>query len=323
MQAMMQATVTSVVPVASGILQLGLVPDAGGAAVEVAPGAHIDLHLPNGLIRQYSLLGSSTPQRFDVAVNLDPNSRGGSAAVHKILKAGDRLAISAPRNHFPLCETAAHSVLVAGGIGVTPIHAMVHRLAELGQGWTLYHCARNPERTPYMAELRNLAARSGGTLVHIHDGIAGVRPLDLAAVVEGAPEGAHFYCCGPSPLMAAFADATAGLPAARVHVEYFAAPAPASEASGDTASAFELVLARSGKVLQIPADRSILEALEAEGIAPLCSCREGICGTCETAILSGEPDHRDLVLSPDERAANATMMICVSRARSASLTLDL
>lgn len=321
MQPMMQATVTSVVPVASGILQLSLTPDAGGPAGDAAPGAHIDLHLPNGLIRQYSLLGSSTAERFDVAVNLDPASRGGSAAVHQILKAGDRLVISAPRNHFPLCETAPHSVLVAGGIGVTPIHAMAHRLAELGRGWTLYHCARSPERTPYMAELRDLAARSGGTVVHIHDGIAGVRPLDLAAVVAGAPEGAHFYCCGPAPLMAAFGEATASLSADRVHVEYFAAPAAPAETPA--AESFELVLARSGKVLQIPAERSILEMLEAEGIAPLCSCREGICGTCETAILAGEPDHRDLVLSPEERAANATMMICVSRARSASLTLDI
>lgn len=321
MQAMMQATVTSVVPVASGIVQLSLTPDASAPAADAAPGAHIDLHLPNGLIRQYSLLGGSTPEQFNVAVNLDPNSRGGSAAVHQLLKAGDRLTISAPRNHFPLCETAAHSVLVAGGIGVTPIHAMVHRLAELGRGWTLYHCARSPDRTPYMAELRELATRSGGTLVHIHDGIAGVRPLDLAAVVAATPQGAHFYCCGPAPLMAAFADATATLPAEHVHVEYFAAPAVGTAA--DAAEAFELVLARSGKVLQIPAERSILEVLEDEGLAPLCSCREGICGTCETAILKGEPDHRDLVLTPDERAANATMMICVSRARSASLTLDI
>ncbi len=314
----MQAIVQAVTPVASGIVQLSLKPDATLTAEDFGPGAHIDLHLPNGLIRQYSLLAPASSGLLEVAVNLDPKSRGGSAYVHQGLKPGDQIGISLPRNHFPLTETAPHSVLIAGGIGITPIYAMAHRLAEIGAGWTLYHCARTPDRTPYMAELRALAAKSGATFVHIHDGVAGVQPLDLAAVVAGAPAGAHFYCCGPEPLMAGFATATSRLPPERVHVEYFSNSA--ADAQGE---AFELICSRSGRTLQIPADRSILEALEAEGLAPLCSCREGVCGTCETAVLAGEPDHRDLVLTPDERASNATMMICVSRAKSASLTLDI
>ncbi len=314
----MQAIVQAITPVATGIVQLSLKPEASLNSGDIGPGAHIDLHLPNGLVRQYSLLAPACPGLLEVAVNLDPKSRGGSASVHRDLKPGDRIEIGAPRNHFPLFEAAPHSVLIAGGIGITPIFAMVGRLAELGAGWTLYHCARTPDRTPYMAELRDLAKRSGGVLVHVHDGVAGVMPLDLAAVVEGAPAGSHFYCCGPSPLMAAFAAATGRLPPERIHVEYFA-----NDGAAATGEAFELICARSGRTLRVPADRSILEALEAEGLAPLCSCREGICGTCETAILAGEPEHRDLVLTPDERAGNATMMICVSRARSASLTLDI
>ena len=316
----MQAVIQAITQVATGIVQLSLRPESDVALSDLTPGAHLDLHLPNGLIRQYSLLNPGPSDMLEVAVNLDPNSRGGSACVHHDLKAGDRIEISAPRNHFPLAKAAPHSIFIAGGIGITPIFAMVHHLAALGQSWTLYHCARSPERTPYMVELRHLAAQSGGTLVHIHDGIAGIAPLDIAAVVAAAPEGTHFYCCGPQPLMAAFDRATATLPPDHVHVEYFANATTPDAGAGE---AFDLICARSGITIPVAAGMSILQALESQGLAPLCSCREGICGTCETAILQGEPDHRDLVLSPDERASNATMMICVSRAKSASLTLDL
>lgn len=314
----MQAVIQAITSVATGIVQLSLMPADGAVIPVVKPGAHIDLYLPNGLVRQYSLLNHGPTDTLKVAVNLDPKSRGGSACVHRDLRPGDRIEIGLPRNNFPLVGSAPHSVFIAGGIGITPIYAMVHRLSELGQGWTLYHCARSPDRTPYMAELRSLAARGGGTLVHVHDGIAGIAPLDIPAVVAGAEPGAHFYCCGPKPLMEAFEAATAKLPAERVHVEYFANAAAQDEGYG-----FELICARSNLTLQIPSGTSILQALEAQGIAPLCSCREGVCGTCETTILAGEADHRDLVLCPDERASNATMMICVSRAKSASLTLDI
>ena len=161
----MQTIVKAVTTVAAGIVQLSLKSADGAPLPEFGPGAHIDLHLPNGLIRQYSLLNAAHGDTLEVAVNLDPNSRGGSASVHRDLKPGDRIEIQGPRNHFPLAEDAPHSVLIAGGIGITPVHAMVHRLSELGRGWTLYHCARAPDRTPYMTELRALAARSGGMLV--------------------------------------------------------------------------------------------------------------------------------------------------------------
>lgn len=314
----MQVIVQAISKVATGIIRLTLRPVTAGDVPAHTPGAHIDLHLPGGFTRQYSLLGRAAPGTLEIAVNLDPGSRGGSVAVHRDLKLGDIIAIDLPRNHFPLDENAPHSVLIGGGIGITPLHAMACRLAELGRGWTLYHCARTPDRTPFMAELRGLATAAGATLVHVHDGVPGIAPLNLAAVIDGAPEGAHFYCCGPAPLMAAFATATAALPSARVHVEYFSNTAPRTEGE-----AFEVTCARSGTSLTVPADKSILETLEAAGMAPLCSCREGVCGTCETTVLAGEPDHRDLVLSPEERASNSTMMICISRAKSDSLTLDI
>lgn len=314
----MQAVVQAIVPIATGILQLRLKPEAGSGPIESTPGAHIDLHLPNGLVRQYSLTNPCASETLDVAVNLDAQSRGGSACVHADLKPGDRIQIGSPRNNFPLDETASHSIFIAGGIGITPIFAMVHRLAELGHPWTLFHCTRTPDRTPFVTELLDLAVRSNGTLIHVHDGIPGIRPLDVEAVVEAAGPETHFYCCGPKPLMAAFERATAHLPPDRVHVEHFS-----NDAVQADGAEFDLICARSGLTVTVPAGRSILETLEAQGLAPLCSCREGICGTCETAVLAGEPDHRDLVLSPDERARNSTMMICVSRAKGPSLTLDI
>ncbi|MFE0018648.1 PDR/VanB family oxidoreductase [Mesorhizobium sp. NPDC059054] len=314
----MQVVIQAVVPVATGIVQLSLKPEAKDRPITVTPGAHIDLHLPNGLVRQYSLINSRASETLEVAVNLDPQSRGGSICVHKDLRQGDRIEIGQPRNHFPLNETAAHSVFIAGGIGVTPIFAMVERLAELGRSWMLFHCTRTPDRTPFAVELRDLATRSQGAVIHVHDGVPGIRPLDVTAVVQAASADTHFYCCGPKPLMTAFESATAGLPPHRVHVEYFS-----NDEAQHEGTEFELICARSGLAVKIPVGHSILETLETMGLTPLCSCREGICGTCETAVLEGTPDHRDLVLTPDERASNTSMMICVSRAKSRSLTLDI
>ncbi|MGI6853799.1 PDR/VanB family oxidoreductase [Mesorhizobium sp. 1B3] len=314
----MQANVQAIARIADGIVHIRLKPDTGQGAPESTPGSHIDLHLPNGLVRQYSLLTPQRGETIDIAVNLDPQSRGGSAYVHQVLKVGDKLEISHPRNHFPLTEHAEQSIFIAGGIGITPIHAMVHRLTKLGRRWVLYHCTRTPERTPFATELRELAAASQGSIIHVHDGVPGIRPLDVSAIIEAADETTHFYCCGPTPLMASFEAATANIPPHRVHVEYFV-----NEEAQAAGSEFELVCARSGKRVTIPSDRSILETLEAQGLAPLCSCREGTCGTCETAVLQGEPDHRDRVLTPDERASNSTMMICVSRAKGSSITLDI
>jgi vanillate O-demethylase ferredoxin subunit len=293
----------------------------------VAAGAHIDVHLPNGLVRQYSLMDPGESQRYRIGVHRDPASRGGSECMHETLRVGDRLTIGIPRNNFPLAEDAAHSVLIAGGIGITPIIGMVRRLTALGRSWTLYYCTRTEKRAAFLEELKALAvAAPQGELHCVFDQEPGNAMLDLAAVVQrhesGQGGGAHFYCCGPAGLLRGFEQATAALPAERVHVEYFAAPANADAAGAET-KAFSVTLARSGKTIEIPADKSILDVLLEHGVSVLNSCREGVCGSCETNVLAGEPDHRDAVLGPGERAANRTMMLCVSRCKSASLTLDL
>lgn len=316
----MEVLVREISRPAEGIRGLTLVSTTGEALEPFTAGAHIDVSLPSGITRQYSLINDAGEGCYRVCVNLDANSRGGSAWLHETLAEGDTLTISAPRNNFPLVEDAAMSILIAGGIGITPILAMVRRLAALRRPWRLYHCTRTIARTPFAEELRAIAAQGGGEVVHIHDGIPGIRPLDIGAVVAAAPAATHFYCCGPAPLMDAFAAATADVPPANVHVEHFSNAHAAASADGP---AFDVVCARSGTRVTVPAGMSILQALEVEGLAPLCSCREGICGTCETTVLDGDPDHRDMVLTPEERESNQTMMICVSRARGGELVLDI
>ena len=315
----MHARVTEITTPAEGLRSFKLVNLSGAALEPFASGAHIDVVMPNGLTRQYSLINRSGDGHYLICVNRDAASRGGSVYMHDAVAVGDTLEISTPKNHFPLTEDAPMSILIAGGIGITPIYAMVGRLAELGRPWRLYHCTRNVARTPFIPELRELAARSDGELVHVHDGIPGIRPLDVAEVVATAPEDTHFYCCGPAPLMDAFAEATRQVAHHNVHTEHFSSTVQAS----DDDRAFDVILGRSGRRITVPKGISILEALEAEGLAVLCSCREGICGTCETSVLAGEPDHRDAVLSLEERNANQTMLICVSRAKSTELTLDI
>lgn len=310
---------------AEQIRSFELCPVTGASLPAATAGAHIDVHLPNGLVRQYSLLNPGASDSYLIGVNRDPASRGGSSYLHEAVKVGDVLSISLPRNNFPLREGVAHSVLIAGGIGITPIFSMVQRLNQLGRPWTLYYCTRTEARAAFLHELKVLAAAAqGGHLHAIFDQVPGNQMLNLAELVQRSEAehaaGAHFYCCGPGMLLQGFEQATAAIPAERVHVEYFGAPVMAA---GALAKTFSVTLARSGQTFQIPADKSILEVLLSNGVSVLSSCREGVCGSCETAVLAGEPEHRDAVLSAAERAGNRTMMLCVSRCKGASLTLDL
>lgn len=284
-------------------------------------GAHLDVHVSPGVVRQYSLTNPQERHRYVIAVHRDPGGAGGSMRMHDGVTIGSRLFVSAPRNHFPLNENVAHSVFVAGGIGVTPLLAMVRRLCELGRKWDFYYCARTPARAAFLRDLQDLAKSCpGGTLHCVFDGVPGAASLDMEEVLAAHRSDADFYCCGPVPLMNAFSTTLAGVPAARVHLEYFKAPvADAPAESG----AFTLVLARRDRTLVVPSDRSILQVLQENGVPLLSSCRQGICGTCETAVLEGEPDHRDHVLTPEERASNRTMMVCVSRCKGERLTLDI
>lgn len=296
-------------------------PVAGDDLPHFDPGAHIDIHVLPDLIRQYSLTNPHEQHRYVIGVHRDPGGRGGSMRMHDFVTVGSRLTISAPRNHFPLNEAASHSVFVAGGIGVTPLLAMARRMEALGQKWDFYFCARTPEKAPFLREIDELASLSPhGTLHVVFDGVPGAASLDLSEVRGRHGVNADYYCCGPTPLMDAFTATLADLPPERIHIEYFKAPKSDESAA---AKAFTVTLARRGKSFVVPPDKTILEVLKENGVPVLSSCREGICGTCETAVIQGEPDHRDHVLSPEERASNRTTMICISRCMGEALTLDL
>nr|WP_145547686.1 PDR/VanB family oxidoreductase [Variovorax boronicumulans] len=286
----------------------------GAALPPFEAGAHIDLHLPGGLVRSYSLTNVQTERhRYVVAVALDAGGRGGSRWVHERLHVGARLSVGPPRNHFPLREDAPHSVLIAGGIGITPLRAMQTRLAQLGRPWELHYGSRTRAGAAFADELQALGAQ-----VHLYFSDAASGRMDIARTVQAAPAGAHFYCCGPQAMLQTFEAATAAHPAERVHLERFAAQqAPAVQGG------FVVELARSGRRLPVAPGATILDTLLVHGIEAPYSCMQGICGACETRVLDGQPEHRDSVLSEAERAANRTMMVCCSGARSPVLLLDL
>lgn len=281
-------------------------------------GAHIDLQLAPGLVRSYSLCNAQNERhRYVIGVNRDRNSRGGSRHMHESLRVGDMLSISVPRNNFALNESADHSVLVAGGIGITPLLAMVRRLQTVGRSWELYYCARSHQSASFLDELRSLKAQSTDGALHLHfdDSASGL--LDLAQVVADAPTSSHFYCCGPLQMLSAFEIATAALAPEFVHVEYFGAKEAPSTAGG-----FAVKLARSGRTVQVASGKTILDALLEVGVDIPYSCMEGVCASCETRVLEGIPDHRDLVLSKEEQASNTVMMVCCSGSKTPMLVLD-
>jgi tetrachlorobenzoquinone reductase len=298
---------------APGVLSFELEALPGERLPAFAAGAHVDLHLPGGLVRQYSLTNASDGRRYAVAVALDKTGRGGSRWLHEQARVGEILRISPPRNTFALAEDASCSVLIAGGIGVTPVLAMARRLQALGRPWRVHYAARSRQAAPLLDALAELG---GDVRPHFDDEQA--RMLDVAALVRAAPAGAHLYCCGPAGMIAAFEEAAAGRPADQVHVERFGA-APVAPGAGD----FEIELARSGLTLAVPPDRTILDVVLAAGVAAPNACRNGVCGTCETRVLAGVPDHRDLILSEAERASGSSLMICCSRALTPRLRLDL
>lgn len=292
-----------------------LIAQTGNGLAPFTAGSHIDLHLPNGLIRSYSLVNDQCERhRYVIAVNKDAESRGGSSFVHDTIRVGDVMTISAPRNNFALHEEAEHSVLIAGGIGITPLLSMIRRLEAIGRRWELFYATRTRAAAAFLDELGAFRSK-----VHLDfDDERSGRVFDLAAIVKNAPAQSHLYCCGPVPMLEAFEAATAGRPADRVHVEYFKArEAPATEGG------FEVKLARSNRTIAVEAGKTILDALLDAGIAANYACTEGVCGTCETRVLEGIPDHRDQFLSEEEQAANKSVMICCSGARSRTLVLDL
>jgi ferredoxin-NADP reductase len=308
-------SVTAVTPVADGINMYQLKRADGNALPPAEPGAHIDLFLRDDLVRQYSLVvPDPQPAAYSICIKRDAKSRGGSMFAHESLAVGSSITISAPRNNFPLNEQANLSVFFAGGIGITPIWSMVQRMARWAKPWRLHYACRRRSEAAFLSEISGLGSHAQ---FHFDDENGG-EPLDLAPLVQSASGGAHVYCCGPLPMLEAFRSLTSGFESNRVHFEYFSADAVAKAAGG-----FRVRLAKSGRELLIPLGRTILEVLREAGVNVSYSCQEGICGTCETRVLSGLPDHRDVVLTESERASGKSMMICCSGSLTPTLELDL
>ena len=283
-------------------------------------GAHIDVHLGEDLIRQYSLCNApSERHRYVIAVLRDEQGRGGSRRVHDALRVGGTLTVSRPRNHFPLVDGAARVVLLAGGIGITPLKAMVHQLQSCAVEYELHYCARDAAHAAFYTELRGLGEPGQ---VHYHfDGGNPANGLDIAALLRESSPDTHVYYCGPAGFMKACAAATQHWPAGQVHCEHFKAPVATPLPSAPPPGGFAVTLARSGTVLDVGHDESLVDALQRAGVPVETSCQSGLCGTCKLRYLSGEVDHQDYILDAEERSRFLTA--CVSRARSPMLTLDL
>lgn len=304
---------------AEGIASFELARAGGASLPAFSAGSHIDVQVPGGLTRQYSLCNDSGEQhRYRIAVLRDPASRGGSIAMHDAVHEGDILHISEPRNHFPL-QHATRSLLFAGGIGVTPLLCMAQRLATIGADFTLHYCTRSPERTAFLKEI---GASTFADRVQFHfDSGPPEQKLDVQTLLARSEPGTHLYVCGPT----GFIEHVVGTAKAKgwngeqIHLEYFGA-AP-QDTSRDTA--FDVKIASTGKTYTVPEGQSVVHALHAHGIEILTSCEQGVCGTCITRVLEGEPDHRDMYFTEEERAKNDQFTPCCSRARSKTLVLDL
>ena len=291
----------------------------GSALPAFAAGSHIDVHLPGGLVRQYSLANDPRDtHRYLIAVLRDTNSRGGSVGMHA-LEPGTLVSISDPKNHFSLAHDSRHSVLVAGGIGITPILCMAERLAQVGASFQLHYCTRSVERTAFVDRIRG-SVFADRVQFHHDDGPAGHK-LDAAAAIGAPRDGVHLYVCGPTGFMdwVLTSARERGWPEDRLHREYFAA-APIDNSHDGS---FEVQIASTGALIRIAPDQSVVAALAATGIEVPTSCEQGVCGTCLTRVLEGTPEHRDMYLTPDEQAKGDQFTPCCSRARTPRLVLDL
>lgn len=303
---------------AEGIISLELTPADGASLPRFEAGAHVDVHVAPDLVRQYSLCNDpAETHRYVLGILRDAGSRGGSAAVHAGFIPGESVRIGRPRNNFRLEESATHSILLAGGIGITPLLAMAWRLHVLGASFELHYCTRSLSRTAFRDLLREVPFADRVRL-HLDDGPEDQR-LEVDSVLARPGAGAHVYACGPSGFLDHVLGAAErfGWPEERIHREYFSAEVKLG--GGE----FTVRAAKSGLSLAVPAGRSIAEVLQEHGVAVPLSCEQGVCGTCLTPVLGGEPDHRDQYLTDAEKTANDQMMLCCSRAKTPVLVLDI
>lgn len=305
---------------AEGICSFEFADRKGKILPPFSAGSHIDITLGNGLIRQYSLCNDpQETHRYVVGVLLHGNSRGGSRAMHEDLQVGDVVEVSVPKNHFPLDHAAKRSLLLAGGIGVTPILCMAERLANAGADFTMHYCTRSAKRTAFMERIKQ-SSFAHRVSFHFSDGPA-AQLIDIPAVLDKPLPDTHLYVCGPSGFMD-LVIATAqekGWPATHVHREYFAGEIHSTVNN----VAFDVKLASSGKIIHVAKEKSVVSALAECGIDIPTSCSEGVCGTCLTRVLAGEMEHRDRFLTAEERARNDQFTPCCSRSRNPLVVLDL
>jgi tetrachlorobenzoquinone reductase len=291
-----------------------LEPLPGQTLPAFAAGAHVEVKIAANLSRSYSLANDPESRGYyEIAVHKSPTSRGGSARIHDAWKVGQLIEISEPRNNFPLNTSADHTVLIAGGIGITPMLPMIATLERLRKSWEIHYVAATPRRAAFMDRLR--AYPQAHILV---EPAPSGRKLDLEDVCNAAPRNAHLYCCGPARMLDAFAAATEDRPKGHAHIEYFSADTMIATEGG-----YRLELVRSGKIIEVPQGNNMLDCLLGAGVDVGFACSEGVCGSCRVDVLGGIPDHRDKFLSEEEKASNATIMVCCSGSKTPCLMLDL
>lgn len=283
---------------------------------KATPGSHIDVHLPNGLVRQYSLCTELNANHYEIAVLNEPQGRGGSAFMHQNLKLGDQLKISEPKNLFPLDSSAKKTLLIAAGVGITPILTMAEHLLHKGADFSLHYCTKSPDQSAYMERIKNSGL---APFSHLH--FSQDCRINLAEVIKEAQDDLHLYVCGPAEFNDAVIDCAASKnwQPSNIHREYFSA-APIDHSQDGS---FEIEINSSGEILTVPADQSMLNVLEDNGYFIPVACEEGVCGTCLTGLLEGEADHKDVFMASQEHAKMDQITPCCSRAKSARLKLDL
>jgi vanillate monooxygenase ferredoxin subunit len=305
---------------AEDICTFELVAVNGVALPGFSAGAHVDVHVPGGLTRQYSLCNDSAEaHRYLIAVLNDPASRGGSRAMHDLVNEGSLLEISPPKNHFPLSHGAAKSLLLAGGIGVTPILCMAERLAVAGSDFEMHYSTRSRVRTAFYERI-NASGFASQVHFHFDDGAAN-QQLNINTLLTAPKADFHLYVCGPKGFMDAVLTAARAnaWPESQLHYEFFSAEVTHLESD----TGFDIKLASSGRIINVAKDQTVTEALSAAGVEVQTSCEQGVCGTCLTRVLGGIPDHKDMYLTPEEQAANDQFTPCCSRSKSGVLVLDL
>jgi vanillate O-demethylase ferredoxin subunit len=317
--AKLELVVQRIIQEATDIRTFELVDPQGKELPRFTPGAHLDIFLPNGMVRQYSIsTDAEDPYRYGVSVLRAATGRGGSMSMHDQVQEGDCVHTSMPRNHFPLSAEAKRHVLIAGGIGITPMLAMARRLVQTGAEFTLHYCARGAANAAFHSLLSD---QPFSTHCRFHyDGGDPSKGLDVKTLLAEVEPDTHVYCCGPTGLVKAVGAASDHWPEGTVHFEFFAAPADVIEQPKD---GFEVQIASTGAIHFVPATQSLLQVLQANGYEIDSSCEEGICGTCLVEVVDGVPDHRDMVLSTKEKQSNNVIVACCSRSMSKRLTLKL